>query len=439
MTMSAVPGLAPLSYAQERLIALMAGDRDTSAYVARRYFLIDGNLDLAALRGALHQLVKRHEPLRTVYASGPNGEPAQCIRSTGEFPLGVVESTTDSSSSAAMRVADEFLGGDFKIGTGPLARCVVIELGRTRSLLAFALHYLVADAWAMTVFFSELAVIYRAELHGTAVTLPALEAQQADWALWQRRRLSPERRLELSDWWRHELSGINRRWPRPQVWSEHARRFQHQFARPTIQALRRFMSDQRTTAFTTLAAAWGAVLGVQYGGDHVVIGVPVANREELELSNALGFYVQILPVKIDIEGDPAFQELVNGTKVAMIAAYDRKDLPIQHIAADLAIPIESLSTSFTHRSHDHVGHLDLAGCTVSEPFSELGRVKSPLSIKVIESDEDTFVVADLRSDAVPIPKMQRMLVIYEAVLDVLCRKPTIPIRPVVSDLLMSLL
>ena len=89
-----------------------------------------------------------------------------------------------------MRLAIEEAGRPFDLAQDLLIRATLLKLEETHYILLLTMHHIVSDGWSMGVFSREMNALYEAFAKGQASPLPELPVQYADYAHWQRRRLS---------------------------------------------------------------------------------------------------------------------------------------------------------------------------------------------------------------------------------------------------------
>ena len=219
-------GPAPLSSGQHRLWFLDQAYHQ-NAYTVGTTLLLDGTLDVDALRGALAELVRRHESLRTVFPLGPDGDPVQEVLPPDMVDLPTVSAPvgaeTDTPAPGARSIVEpavadavpqwvhQALAGDvrrpFDLARGPLFRAVLLRIADDRHVLSLTMHHNVSDGWSLGVIAGELATLYGAVLDGRPSPLPELAVQYGDYARWQRSRMADTDSDDMR-YWRRQLDGV---------------------------------------------------------------------------------------------------------------------------------------------------------------------------------------------------------------------------------------
>ncbi|MGY0056624.1 condensation domain-containing protein [Streptomyces sp. LZ34] len=407
----------PLSAAQRAVWARHTRDPSGHRQSTLRTFAVAGTLDLAALRTALEALVRRHEPLRTVYLDGP----VQQIRPDAPVAVRIVSEPPRPSA--------------FDLARGPLLRVDVRPTDPNRHEVTFSSHLLAADGWSLDVFFTELAACYRAALRGESAALPELAVQYVDWAAWQAERLTPERTGELVRWWRGALE----RYPRPRGAGAsptggpgRGRRRAVALDTGLVSAVRDLSAAHGHTAFTVLAAACAIALTRRTGQDRVLLGLAVAGRDRPEVAGVLGFFTTLSVLPVDLTQDPPFGVLLGRVAAATAATYQHRDLPLDEMAAALGGPDDLDRTPwvqaiFAHHPPGSVGELRLDGCEAAE-LPVLDTAKFELTVRVEDTPDGAGTVwAEYDTARYRDPEMDSLLKAYQAVLHAVVARPRTPV------------
>ena len=207
-----------------------------------------------------------------------------------------------------------------------------------------------ADGWSIGLLFREVGELYEALVEGWPSPLPDPPLQYADYAAWQRERLRGETLEHLLAAWHRRLAGapavlelpLDR--PRPAVQTFRGARLSTRWPEPLAAAVRDLGARAGATPFMTLLAAFAALLGRWAGQDDVVVGSPIAGRVRSELEALIGFFVNTLALRVDLEGTPGVDELLQRVKHACLDAYAHQELPFEKLVEELS-PERSLAWS----------------------------------------------------------------------------------------------
>ncbi|HET7177904.1 MAG TPA: condensation domain-containing protein, partial [Solirubrobacterales bacterium] len=337
-------GAVPLSFAQQRLWFLHQLDPASPAYNMPSGLRLEGRLDRGALRASLADIVRRHESLRTTFQT-VLGEPVQVVQP--EAPVDVPR--IDLRGVPALRrheeattLAREDAHRPFDLAAGPLLRALLVQLDGEDHVVLFTTHHIVSDGWSVGVLVREFAAHYEARCAGRPPRLPELPIQYADFAAWQRARLTDGAEVErLLAFWRGQLAGAPGQLelptdrPRPSRQSFRGRRRAWTLSPALRGEVEAFSRARGATPFMTILAAIDAWLAAYAGQDDLVVGSPIANRTRGELEGLIGFFVNALPLRARLSGDPTFAELVTQVREVALRAYEHQELPFERLVEEL--------------------------------------------------------------------------------------------------------
>ncbi len=333
----------PLSFAQQRLWFLEQFNPGSCVYNERRAIRLRGDLDVRALQGALEALVARHESLRTSFPAVA-GRALQRVVPPGPIALSVVDLGPGPEESlledATRRVGQE-LSRPFDLAAGPLVRTGLLRLGPRDHVFWLVFHHIVADGSSVGILLRELASFYTARVGGPAPDLPGLSVQYLDFASWQREAQGGDTIEADRAYWRTQLSGslpvleLPADHPRPAVLNYRGSRIPWMVPAELVEGLRSIGRREQATLFMTVMAAFQVLLYRHSGQDDVIVGFPIANRSRRELEDVIGFFVNTLPLRTDLSGNPPFAEVVRRVRRGALEAYAHQDIPFEKLVEEL--------------------------------------------------------------------------------------------------------
>jgi amino acid adenylation domain-containing protein len=350
-------GVLPVSFAQQRLWFLDQLSPGSAEYLIPVVLRLVGELDVAALGAAVADLVARHESLRTVFAEC-DGQPAQVVGDADPGVLRVVDVPAGPEQVAAQALAP------MDLRCGPLFRAVLFCQGRGEYILVLTVHHIVADAWSFGIISRELGQLYAARCDGREPGLAELPVQYPDFAVWQREWLDGEVLEEQLGYWAGRLAGLvplelpgDR--PRPAVRSGRGAFVEFQVPGDVSAGLKEVFNAHRVTPFMGLLAVFQVLLANYTGQRDIVVGTPVAGRNQAQTEDLVGFFVNTLIMRADLGGDPTMAGLWQQVRETALAAYDHQDLPFERLVEHLA-PERDLSRNplfqvmfFVDNARDH--------------------------------------------------------------------------------------
>ncbi|MFE7389852.1 amino acid adenylation domain-containing protein [Streptomyces sp. NPDC057582] len=369
-------GTLPLSFGQQQLWFLSSLDPESPEYLVPVLRRLRGPLDLGALHAAYTEIVARHEILRTRYRL-ENGEPVQVVDPSGTPDLPVTDLGALPAAAREQKAADlaaEAAAAPFDLAGQWPVRARLIRLAEDDHLLAVVFHHIACDAWSIQVFERELGALYGAFAAGRPSPLPALPVQYADFAAWQRSRIAgPELDRRLG-YWRGLLADstpaeLPTARPRPPVRDWRGAAVSLELPEPLAAGLRALSKEHGVTLYTTLLAAFQALLSRYTGRDDIAVGTVVSERTRPELQNVIGYGINSLVMRGTWQGEPAFTELIAAARSTVLGAFDHQEVPFARLVDELAPARDTSRTplfqiAFTlHEAAD--GALDLPGIATS--------------------------------------------------------------------------
>ncbi|CAM2068623.1 Amino acid adenylation domain-containing protein [Sulfidibacter corallicola] len=329
------PEVAPsLSFAQERLWFLDRVQPDSAVFVLVEGFRLRGDLSTTCLDEALRFLIRRHPGLRTSFEE-IDGKPVPRIHDRPRWHLEHLDLSDRTDAEARVREdASAFAARPFPLDCAPLFRARLLRLAADEHVLFLGFHHIIADDWSMSVFRAELARVYRALVTGTPHEMDEPAHDYTDFAWWQRTRA--EQWESLQDWWARRVADAPQ-WdlphvgPRPprQSYAGACRSFA--FDAEDTARLHRLAAESRTTLFQVLVTGFAAAAQRLSGCDDLILGTSTGARPARGFEEVLGLFVNLLPLRVDLGGDPSGRELLARVRRTTTEAYDRAELPFEKI------------------------------------------------------------------------------------------------------------
>ncbi|MBC1218451.1 non-ribosomal peptide synthetase, partial [Nostoc sp. UCD120] len=336
-------GELPLSFAQQRLWFLHQLSPDSRSYNMLLILRLDGLLNIVALSQSLSELIRRHEVLRTTFPA-IDGKPVQVIASPTALTLPVydLQGLSDCEQTDRIRqLINSQASQPFDLAVGPLVQFTLLQLSNQEYVLLLKMHHIIYDGWSLNIFFSELSQLYAAFTQGLPNPLPELSIQYADFAFWQRQWLTGEVRDRQLAYWQKQLANIplilelpsDR--PRPPVQSFRGGVERFKLDRDLTQRLKQLSQESDATLFMTLLAAFLVLLSRYSGQLDIVVGSPIANRNNKSVEQLMGFFANTLVLRGDLSGNPSFADFLAQVRQTTLSAYAHQDLPFEMLVEKL--------------------------------------------------------------------------------------------------------
>jgi amino acid adenylation domain-containing protein len=443
----------PVSFAQERLWLLDQLEPDRAVYNVPSAVTLPGNVNADVLRRALNEIVKRHEVLRTKFMS-VDGKPSQVILPSLNIELPVHDLRNMSAGERQAEVArltEAEARRPFDLSQGPLLRAQLLRVTNEQNLLLLTMHHIISDGWSVGIFFRELSLLYEAAYRGQRSSLPELPIQYADYAQWQRERLSGTTLAELLGYWRNQLAGapvvlelpLDKVRPPVQSFRGEVRTFQ--LGVELTRRLRELSQRSGVTLFMTLLAAFKVLLYRYTGEEDLVVGTPIAGRNRAEIEGLIGFFTNSLVLRARLSGNPSFAEFLQRVREVTLGAYEHQDLPFEKLVEELQ-PERSLSHNplfqvfFSLQNNPTLATVGSDTEAAEKALREMpevntGSAKFDLALMMSEMGEQLIGGFEYNTDLFEPATIARMEGHYRRLLDAILADPqrTITQLPLLSD------
>ncbi|NGM14131.1 amino acid adenylation domain-containing protein [Verrucosispora sp. CWR15] len=336
------PDRLPVSFAQQRLWFIHRFEGPSPTYIIPLSMRLRGKLDVPALRQAVHDVVVRHESLRTVFDE-LDGAPYQRVLDPDGLAIPWQEhEVTESALQEALRLEAR---RPFDLAAEIPVRAALFRVGEHDAVLLLPLHHIAADGWSLGPLAEDLTAAYTARCDGQRPQWAALPVQYADYTLWQRDLLGGDDPHSLYrrqlDYWTGQLAGLPESLQLP---TDRARLAVASFAGEVLpveldesltEDLRKLALRTGTTVSMVLQAGLAGLLSKLGAGNDIPIGSPIAGRTDEALNRLVGFFVNTWVARVDTSGSPSLIELVDRVREVSLAAYDHQDIPFEHLVEAL--------------------------------------------------------------------------------------------------------
>ena len=428
-------GAAPASFAQQRLWFLDQMQPGDPFYNIPAAIELDGPLDAGALGASLQAIVRRHAALRTRFVLRDEAL-LQDVAPELALAMPLTDLAALAPAARAQALAGlmrEAAGLPFALNSWPLLRAGLVRLEPQRHVLLLTLHHIVADGWSMGVLVRELTALYQAGLQRRDAALPALPIAYTDFSQWQHQWLQGEVLAQQLGYWRQALAGelpvLNLTLDRPRPAVQSMRGASHSFAIAPAQvaALRALGQREGATLFMVALAAFNVLLHRYTGQTDIVVGTPIANRNQVEIEQLVGFFVNTLVLRSDLSGDPAFSDFLRRVRETALGAYTHQDLPFERLVEELQPEREANYTPlfrvmFALQAEPLEG-LSLPGLALRDLHARSGTAKFDLTLFLWEGAHGLRGELEYSTDLFDAATMARMAAHFQCLLAGLLAQP----------------
>ncbi|MCC6456164.1 MAG: amino acid adenylation domain-containing protein [Caldilineaceae bacterium] len=424
----------PLSFAQQRLWFLNQMESGNIAYNLASSIQLRGVVNRPALEQAMNAVIQRHEILRTTFGVA-GGEPVQRIAPAEARTLPVVDLSHLPKREREREVEQLTQAAShtpFHLAEGPLFALTLICLDTAESLLLLRMHHIIADGVSVEVLLHELGTFYEAFVRGERVSLSALPIQYADFAYWQRQWLQGSVLANQLAYWQKQLSGplpvleLIPDHPRPAVQTFHGAKLPLLLPVSLSQAIKRLCHDEDVTLFMLMLAAFKALLFRYTGQTDLIVGSPLAGRARVETQGLIGCFINILPFRTDLSGDPTFRELLKRVREVATGAYAHQDIPFEKLVESVSherdvsrSPLfQVMFLQHTPMRARHIGDLSLTPALVDN-----GAAMFELTMNLLEAGDQLALLLEYNTDLFDAATMQRLLGHFQVLLEGIVAEP----------------
>ncbi len=316
----------------------------------------------------LRTLIDRHPSLRTTFEQH-DGELRQRVHSPLACAAGWLEVHDASSWSEEelhARIEEEAYR-PFDLEHGPLVRMSLFSRAADDHIFLLTAHHIVGDFWSLVLLMEEMQELYPADGAGAPQPLPLPANHYRDFVRWQTEILASAEGDRLRTYWERQLAGVSpvldlpADRPRPPRFTQRGAAVACRLEPELTRRLKALAAAEGVTLYTVLLAAFAALLGRHSGQDDFVIGSPFAGRSRSEFERVVGYFINMLPLRVHLADDPAFRDLLRQTGATVLEALQHQDYPFPLLVERLNLPRDPsraplVQASFTlEKAHRPVG------------------------------------------------------------------------------------
>jgi myxalamid-type nonribosomal peptide synthetase MxaA len=415
----------PLSFAQQRLWFIEQMTPNSSQYNIFEAIRFEGVLYVSALRRSINEIIRRHEILRTNFKT-LEGQPIQKIASSLELPLPIIDWRSLGQyerQTKLISLVNEEAMKPFNLAEEPLLRITLIHLDEAEYVALLTMHHIISDGWSIGVLIRELTLLYKAFSQGEGASLPLngrasaarqscplpeLSIQYADFAAWQRQWLQGDRLDRQLAYWKKQLDRhppvlqLPSDRPRPKIKTFRGASSSFSIPINLAKQLKALSQKEEVTLFMTLLAAFKTLLYRYSGQEDILVGSPIANRNQKETELSIGFFVNTLVLRTNVSGNLTFRDLLLRVKQVTLDAYEHQDLPLEKLVEELNLErdlsYDPLFQVMFVLQNTPVEDLQLGNLKLSLVPQENSTAKFDLTLSMSETDSEIVGLFEYNTD-----------------------------------------
>ncbi|PSL45610.1 non-ribosomal peptide synthase protein (TIGR01720 family)/amino acid adenylation domain-containing protein [Chitinophaga niastensis] len=424
------PARIPLSYSQERLwfIDQLEG---SLPYHIPTILRLKGTLNLQALSNAFQTIVNRHEVLRTVIVQ-EDDQAYQRILDKDLWQLTVIEEAYKHDAVALQEYIQQLITAPFDLCRSHMLRAHLMVLGATEHVLVITLHHIASDGWSTGIIVRELVELYSAFTANRAAQLPALDLQYADYAIWQRNYLSGEILEGKIAYWKDKLRdttvlNLPTDYARPVAQSTRGAISAFHIDKTLSDQLLALSREEGVTLFMTLLAAYKVLLYRYSGQADICVGTSIAGRTRQEVEGLIGFFINTLALRSDLDNNPSFSTLLQQVKQITLGAFEHQEVPFEKVV-EAVVKTRDVSrtplfqVAFALQSTPDIPDLTLGEIVLEKDTVDYTTAKFDLTFTLQETAEGLHGIIEYGVELFSEETIHRMAGHYEQLLRSIVRK-----------------
>ncbi|MEO7532773.1 MAG: amino acid adenylation domain-containing protein, partial [Ferruginibacter sp.] len=426
------PEFIPLSFSQERLwfIDQLEGSLQ---YHVPAVLRLKGALNVEALELALKHIIQRHEVLRTVVRQH-EGQGFQYIIDAGNWHLDWSNGSVYKNDHIALqKYIQRLINTPFDLSKDYMLRASLVSFDEQEHILVFTMHHIASDAWSIPIIVEEVGVLYSAYAEDKPAQLPNLDLQYADYAIWQRNYLQADLLEQKIQYWKQKLDAVTplqlpTDFNRPAIRGSRGASANSLIDKEILKKLHELSRKQGSTLFMTLLAAFKVLLYRYSGQQDICVGTSVANRNKHELEKMVGFFVNTIAFRDEVNGEASFTDLLEQVKATTLEAYENQELPFEKVVEAVVKDRDPgrsplFQVMLVLRNTPHSSELKLGDISFSGEGYEQTNVKFDITFFVNESSNGLQVIVEYSTDLYKKETITRMMDHFNNLLSSLVKTP----------------
>ncbi|MEU5694390.1 amino acid adenylation domain-containing protein [Actinosynnema sp. NPDC020468] len=422
----------PLTQNQKALWFLKQLNPDGFAYNIGGAVEVAVDLDPELMFAAVRTLVARHPLLRANFVV-EKGQAVQLVRDTAEADVAWYDVEGVEWDEVYRRIIAEYRA-PYDLATDPLVRFRLFRRGEGRWVIMKAVHHIVSDAISTFTFIEELLAVYEGLRAGERVELPERGARYLDFLNWQNRFLASPDADRMLAYWRDHLPervpvlDLPTDKPRPVVQTDNGASEFLVLDADLSARVHELARAHDVTVFVVLMAAYYLLLSRYSGQDDVIVGSPVTGRTEKEFGSVYGYFVNPLPLRVSLAGEPGVGELLDRVRTTVLNGLDNQEYPFVLLVDRLGLkhdPSRSAVFQAMFILLSHKVSTEKYGYRLEyvELPEEEGQFDLTLSVYEDEADRRFHCAFKYNTDLFLASTVRRMAGHYTTLLDSLTRAP----------------
>ncbi|MBC8757076.1 amino acid adenylation domain-containing protein [Kordia sp. YSTF-M3] len=334
----------PLTQGQQRFWMLHQFNQSTASHITS-VSKIKGEFHPEAFAKAMKTIVNRHDSLRTVFKTKAGEVYQQIIPAMSfEFEVGVLDFSSQlEPETLAKSRAYDVANSSFDLSEGPLLRVELIKISEAQYYFTFVIHHIISDGWSIDIISKELQSLYKSYSLGSDSALAPLRLQYKDYVAWYASYESTSSYEASRAYWLDRFSGELPTLELPfshnsgDALSFSGAYLHHTFDNNISKKLKELCASQQVTTFTGIMSVLSSLFYQLTGNTDMIIGTDTAGRIHQDLENQVGYYLNLLPIRIDFSSEDSFTEVLASVHEHLLAGYSHQSYPFDTLISELGL------------------------------------------------------------------------------------------------------
>ncbi|NQZ09724.1 MAG: amino acid adenylation domain-containing protein, partial [Algicola sp.] len=436
---------AGMSCGQRQMWFLDNALESNDAYQFYRILHIEGSIDEQVLAQAVRAIVNRHSILRTTYHDSPNGA-VQRIGDATDFSMDILDLTLDSSGDADQQDIDsahgQFKQRGFDLSLDFMLKALLIKTQSTRYQLHIKLHHIATDGWSIGLIVKDLVDFYTALADAPdhkADLNQSVPIQYIDYATWQQSESSKQNIARSLAFFEQYLADAPQMHSLPvdankRTGVSKAGHLQRKLSNSLAQSIKSVCQSDNVTVFSFLQLGLSILISKYSNSTDIVMGTPMANRPLHELSEVVGYFVNTLPLRAEIDSGQSFRRALKAQHSRLLDVMEKQIVPFHEIVERTVFertegvsPLVQIMFAFQNNDIPDL-RLGDAVIDVETPTAQL--IDLDLNIEIVEQNAQLIVNWTYADNLFPASLIESMAIHFERLLDVVLANPDTSIKDI---------
>jgi len=403
-----------VSSAQKRMFVLQKLDPDSNGYNITSSLKIKGKIELSKVEEIFAKLIKRHEALRTSFID-INNKIVQKIYDDISFKIKYVSVVSDINQEITKFVQP------FDLEKAPLFRCALFKTGDNEHVMILDMHHIITDGVSVGIIVDDFTRMYNDE------DLEELEVQYKDYTVWHNNYLESDQMKKQKQYWIERLSddlpvlNIPTDYSRPAIQSFDGKTLRFKIKGDLYSKIKDKVKQSNTTLYMFLSAGLNVLLNKYTGQTDIIIGTPIAGRNNIQTQNMVGMFVNTIVMKNQIDKNNSFLNHLLQVKENSLEAYQNQDYPFECLVDELNLqrdmsrnPIFDILFTMQNLENQEV---TVDNLTIERMYHEYNISKFDISFTVEEFSDGIMVELEYCTKLFKEYFAEQMLMHYVNILD----------------------